>query len=180
MIDRAAQPRLRVIGVDNAQPIESNVSLDVAECLGQAVVHAQVVARGEGMRRVEAQPQPRIAVQAIEQRADLAEAGAERVAGAVRVLEENLADAATVEHFTQRVEDVLLGLIHGLAASGSNMHDDSNQVTALGPGGACGEGIDRTPADARVWGGEVDQVSGVCKVRTNTNRAHLERKVRYL
>jgi hypothetical protein len=75
---------------------------------------------------------------------------------------------------------VLLGLIHGLAASGSSMHDDSSQVTALGPGGACGQGIDRTPTDARVWGGEIDQVSGVRKVRTNTNRARLERKVRYL
>jgi hypothetical protein len=169
-IDRGAELDLGVVGVDNAQPLESNAALDILESLSQAVVGAPVVARGEGVGRIQTQTKSRVAAEHIEQGANLGEAGAEHVARASRVLEQDPGGASTLEHLTQSIGDVPHGLVHGLTTTRADMNDYSNQVAAFGPGGARGQGVNRAPTDARVWRGEVDQVSGMGKVGSDTSR----------
>ena len=132
-IDKAAEADLRVVGVNQQQAVESDVSVDLVDRL----LHARRPSAGRSPRRTCA-PYPgtargAVTPEPIEQRANLLEARTEQFARASRVLEHDGAGPASGQHLLQRHGDLHLGLGDRLAAARADVHHDPRQSDPIGP-----------------------------------------------
>ena len=88
-----AEPDLRVVDVQAAEPVEPDDRVELVDDGGDPLGVADVVARGEQVAAVEADPDPLVAVEELDQAGELGEVAAERALGAGGVLEQDRAAA---------------------------------------------------------------------------------------
>ena len=83
-----AEGRVGVVDVQAAQPIEPDRVVEVRERLVERVGVGDVDARDPPVARVEADPEPLVPVEAVEQRGELVDGTPDRAAGPCGVLED--------------------------------------------------------------------------------------------
>ena len=94
-----AERRRRVVDVQRAQPVEPDPVVDLGERRRHGVRIADVDSRDVEVAGVEADAEPRVAVERVDERRELVDRAADRAAGAGRVLEqEPRLLGAAVEH----------------------------------------------------------------------------------
>src|SRR5262245_3026806 len=157
-----AERRLRVVHVERPQPVEPDQPIEVVEEPVQDGGVGDVVAGRPEVARVEADAEPGMAVEPLDECRELLERATDRVAGAGRVLEKEPGRIrATLEHlFERRNRPVEPGLEAG-AEVGADVEDDAVGLNRTAGVDGAAQRRDRFLVDHVVGAREVAEVDGV-------------------
>ena len=113
------------------------------------VVDAQVVARGERVGGVQAQAQPRVAAQTLEQSRQSARTASRACSPEPAEFSSRSAHARRARSTSSSAEATCASAsVDGLAAARADVDDDARQADAIGPGQRTHQVVDRRCANA--------------------------------
>ena len=139
-----AELDVRVVHVEAAEAVEPDALVDLAEGRVDGVRVGHVDARDPEVARVEAEPELRVAVKAVEERGELVDRTADRAAGPGRVLEQEPRRALTGGErlFERRCRVLEAGLETG-AEVGADVEDDAVGLDRAGDADRVQQGVAR-------------------------------------
>src|SRR5919198_345802 len=154
--------RGRIVDVQDAEPVEADPRVDLIHEPVELLPLGHVHSRHEEVARVEADPELRVRVEAVEERRQLVERAADRPARARRVLhQEPDPVAAEFEQLPHRAADALDARVEPGAEVGADVEHDCVGLDPAGDLDRVPERIDRLLVQLVVRAREVNEVEGV-------------------
>ena len=157
-----AQGRLRVVHVQCLEAVEPDLFVHFLYDAVQLVSVGDVVARGVQVARVEADADARVAVEAVDERGELVDRAADRVARAGRVLDQQPGVVrAALEALLQCGHDAFQPLVEAGALVGADVEDHAFRADAAGDVDGVLKGRNGLVVEVFLRARQVDQVERV-------------------
>src|SRR5829696_750862 len=160
--------RGRVVDMQRSEAVEPDPLLHLLEDAAEGLRLPDLDPRHVEMARVEADPQPRMALEGVEDDGELVDRAADRAAGAGRVLEQEPRRlGAAVEHLAERGQRALQARLEAGAEMGADVDDDSVRFDRARGVDCRAHGLDALAVDHLVRRRQVAEVESMDEHRAD-------------